>query len=437
MRLWTHLALVLLVLTLASPALLPAADPAPAPPATAAGPSPAEMLRFLHVPDGFTIELVAGPPLVERPIMASFDDRGRLFVTDSSGANLPGRELVKDPPHRVVILEDTDGDGRFDRSRVFADRIVFPQGLLWHDGAVYVASPPSLWKLEDTTGAGVCDRRTELITGFPLTGVSDDVHGACLGPDGRVYVCSGRFQHHLKDVNGKRIEAGGQQPVLVRCRPDGTDAEIVCGTQGNGVEVAWTDEGDAFVSGTFFGGTGMRDALIHAVEGGDYPVLGHPITAHQMKSTGDLLPPLYHMVATAPAGIMRYRGDALGAEYRDNLFCGYFNTHKVMRHVLTPDGATFRSRNEDFLTSSHPDFHPTDVVQDADGSLLVVNTGGWFRIGCPNSQIAKPDIKGGIYRIRRNDMPKVDDPRGLKITWATAPAGELVKWLDDARPEVR
>ena len=78
--LWTHAALVLLVLTLASPALLPAADPPPASPASVAGPTPEEMLRFLHVPDGFTIELVAGPPLVERPIMASFDDRGRLFV---------------------------------------------------------------------------------------------------------------------------------------------------------------------------------------------------------------------------------------------------------------------------------------------------------------------------------------------------------------------
>src|SRR5437764_10557443 len=146
MRRWNRLALVLWFVTCAAPVLLPAADPVPAP-QPSAGPSPEEMLRFLHVPDGFTIELVAGPPLVERPIMASFDDRGRLFVTDSSGANLPGRELVKDPPHRVVILEDTDGDGRFDRSRVFADRIVFPQGLLWHDGAVYIASPPSLWKL--------------------------------------------------------------------------------------------------------------------------------------------------------------------------------------------------------------------------------------------------------------------------------------------------
>src|SRR5581483_7445047 len=142
------------------------------PGATAPEPPPFE------VPEGFTVELVAGPPLVERPIMACFDDRGRLFVSDSAGVNLKGNELLKDPPHRIRVLEDTDGDGKFDTSRVWADKLVFPQGLLWHQGAVYCTSPPSFWKLEDRAGAGVCDQRTELLTGLANTGVADDAHGA-------------------------------------------------------------------------------------------------------------------------------------------------------------------------------------------------------------------------------------------------------------------
>ncbi len=357
---------------------------------------------MVRVLGGFVVERVAGAPLVERPIMGSFDDRGRLYVSDSAGVNLPGDQLVKNPPHRIVVLEDVDGDGRFDKSRVFADKIVFPQGLLWHEGAVFVASPPCLWKLEDTNGDGVCDKRTALISGFPLTGVSDDMHGACLGPDGFIYVCCGRIAHHLLDVNGKAIEAGGSQPVLVRCRPDGSGAEVVGGTHGNGVEVAWTEEGDAFVSGTFYGGAGMRDALIHFVEGGDYPILDQPMSAHQMKSTGDLLPPMVHMGASAPAGLMRYRGRGLGDGFQGNLFCAYFNLHAVRRHVVERVGATFRASSEDFVTSTNVDFHPTDVFEDPrDGSLLVVDTGGWFLIGCPTSAIAKPDVKGGIYRVRR------------------------------------
>jgi putative membrane-bound dehydrogenase-like protein len=366
---------------------------------------PADTLDSLSIPKDFTITRIAGPPLVERPIMASFDDRGRLFVSDSAGVNLHGDELVKNPPHRIVVLEDTNHDGVFDTTKLFADKIVFPQGLLWHDGAVFVASPPCLWRLDDTDHDGVCDKRTALITGFPLTGVSDDMHGACLGPDGFIYVCAGRMPHALVDLTGKPLETPGRQPVLVRCRPDGSRAEVVGGTQGNGVEVAWTDEGDAFVSGTFYGGVGKRDALIHFVEGGDYPILDLPITTHQMKSTGDLLPPMVHMAASAPAGFMRYTGRALGDAFHNNLFCTYFNLHAVHRHVLERSGATFRSTDEPFVTSTSIDFHPTDVLEDpTDGSLLIVDTGGWFRIGCPTSTIAKPDIKGGIYRLRRKSL---------------------------------
>ena len=69
------------------------------------------------------------------------------------------------------------------------------------------------------------------------------------------------------------------------------------------------------------------------------------------------------------------------------------------------------------MTCDDPDFHPTGLVEDADGSLLVIDTGGWFRIGCPTSQVAKPHVTGGVYRIRRKDAPKVDDPRGLRLAW--------------------
>jgi putative heme-binding domain-containing protein len=390
------------------------------------------------VPEGFVVERVAGPPEVERPIMASFDDRGRLYVSDSAGVNLKGSELLKNPPHKIRLLEDPEGTGRFTKSQVFADKLVFPQGLLWHQGAVYTTSPPSFWKLEDTQGVGICDKRTELVTGLANTGVADDAHGACLGPDGRIYFLPGRMSHNLRYPDGTPIrKAVG--PWLMRIRTDGKDAEIVSGCQGNPVEVDWLPEGDFFISGTFwapdsFGG-GLRDALIHGVEGGEYPVRDR--LYNDRKRTGDFLPVLYPMVATAPAGMMIYRSAAFGPEYTNNLFCAYFNTHKVMRHILERDGATWRSKNEDFVVSTSVDFHPTDVLEDADGSLLVVDTGGWFRIGCPTSQIAKPDVLGGIWRIRRKDAPRPEDPRGLKIHWASATAGELVRLLDDDRFVVR
>src|SRR5207247_6017676 len=111
------------------------------------------------VPDGFEVELVAGPPLVERPVSASFDDQGRLYVTDSSGSNEKPDKQLANPSHRVVRLEDADGDGRFDNSVVFEDKVMFPQGCLWYDGSVYVAGRPSIWKFTSTHGDGCADTR--------------------------------------------------------------------------------------------------------------------------------------------------------------------------------------------------------------------------------------------------------------------------------------
>jgi hypothetical protein len=70
-------------------------------------------------------------------------------------------------------------------------------------------------------------------------------------------------------------------------------------------------------------------------------------------------------------------------------------------------GASFRTDDSDFLTSTDPDFHPTDVIEDADGSLLVLDTGAWFIDGCPISRVAKPEVKGSIYRIRKIGAPAV------------------------------
>src|SRR6266478_9834474 len=110
--------------------------------------------------------------------------------------------------------------------------------------------------------------------------------------------------------------------------------------------------------------------------------------------------------------------------------------HKISRHILEPDGATFKTRDEDFLVSDNLDFHPTDVLEDADGSLLVIDTGGWYKLCCPSSQLHKPDILGGIYRIRRVGAPVVIDPRGLQVAWDKASPGDLAALLGDPRPAV-
>src|SRR5246500_3584378 len=94
------------------------------------------------LPVGFEIELAAGPPLVDRPITADFDEQGRLYVSDSSGSNEKVAIQLEKKPHRIVRLEDTKGTGRFDKSTVFADKMMFPEGTMWYNGSLYVAAPP-------------------------------------------------------------------------------------------------------------------------------------------------------------------------------------------------------------------------------------------------------------------------------------------------------
>ena len=427
--------------------------------------------KLPRVPPGFTIERVTTPDLVKHPMMAGFDDRGRLFVACSAGKNLKSAELLKDPPNFIAMLEDTDGDGKFDKSTVFADKMTFPMGALWYRNALYVASPPYIWKLEDTNNDGVADKRTILVNKFGFTGNAADIHGCFLGPTGRIYWCDGRHGHEFRDKAGK-ITSQGKAARIFSCKPDGSDVRTHCGGgMDNPVEIDFTETGEMIGSVNILLSKPRGDCLVHWVEGGVYPRHDQQKVISEFKRTGDLLPPMTDMGHVAVSGMMRYRSGEVaefvrippggktgrkpnrqnspakqnshefcygfGPEYRNNIFTTQFNTHKVVRSVLKRSGSTFTSTEHEFLQSDDPDFHPTDVLEDADGSLLVIDTGGWFRIGCPVSKVAKPHIYGAIYRIRKTGSHKVADPRGLKLGFDKTPAKDAVKYLDDPRWVVR
>ena len=184
--------------------------------------SPAAQFKFpnqtLTVPEGFEVELVAGPPLVNRPISADFDEQGRLYVTDSSGSNDKVLKQLEDKPNRIVRLEDSDGDGRFDRSAVFADQVAFPEGAMWFNGSLYVAAPPSIWKFTDTNHDGVADKREEWFQGKTITGCANDLHGPYPGPDGWIYWCKGAFAKQTYERPGSRRSSLALRTFFVAVR---------------------------------------------------------------------------------------------------------------------------------------------------------------------------------------------------------------------------
>jgi putative membrane-bound dehydrogenase-like protein len=366
--------------------------------------------QTLTVPDGFEVELVATTDLVPRPVSAAFDERGRLYVTDSSGSNEKPDKQLANPNHRVLRLEDTDGDGKFDKSVVFADKVMFPEGCLWHEGSVYVAAPPSIWKFTDTDEDGVADKREEWFQGKTLTGCANDLHGPYRGPDGYLYWTKGAFaeQTHVLG-NGRTLK--DKAAHIFRARPDGSDLDVIMsGGMDNPVEVAFTPEGEAIFTSTFidFSQPGFRDGIAHAVYGGVFGKVQEAIEDGRVKRTSpEVMHPLYQAGPSAITALWRYESNIFGDDYRDNFFATSFNLRKVTRHVLKPNGATYASTDSDFLVSDSTDFHPTDVLEDPDGSLIVVDTGGWYKLCCPSSQLAKPDVLGGIYRVKRTGAKPV------------------------------
>jgi putative membrane-bound dehydrogenase-like protein len=394
--------------------------------------------RTFTVPEGFTVELVAGPELVERPIVGDFDESGRLYVADSSGSSEKVQKQLAEKPHRIVRLDASDETGRFARASVFAPHMMFPEGVMCYGGSVYVGAPPSIWKLTAVDGTGLAKQEEEWLTARTLTGCANDIHGPYLGPDGWIYWCKGAFAEQTYARPGKTPMVSRAAHIF-RARPDGTGLEpVMTGGMDNPVHVVWTPGGERIFTTTFLQqpGNGKRDGIIHAVYGGIYGKVHDVIDDHPHTSP-DVMPVLVHLGPAAACGLCRYESDAFGPPYRDNLFATSFNLHKVTRHVLKPEGATFDATNEDFVACDDVDFHPTDVIEDADGSLLVIDTGGWYKLCCPTSQFAKPDVLGAIYRVRRAGAGSVEDARGLRIDWAGMDAAGLAKLLDDPRVFVR
>jgi putative membrane-bound dehydrogenase-like protein len=147
-------------------------------------------LKSVQAPPDFQIQLAAGESLVHFPMFACFDDEGRLYVAESSGQDLYAglQQLTRDC--RVSRLEDTDGDGRFDRATAFQDHVTFPMGLAWRDGRLYLADPPELVALTDTDGDGRADQREVILSGFGHTD-NGSLHGLTFGPEGLLYFTMG------------------------------------------------------------------------------------------------------------------------------------------------------------------------------------------------------------------------------------------------------
>jgi putative membrane-bound dehydrogenase-like protein len=424
--------------------------------------SPQQSHSLIRTKPGLRVDLVAAEPLVADPVAIAFGPDGKLWVAEMADYPL-GKSGQFDPGGRVVFLEDTDGDGLFDKSAVFLDNLPFPTGVLpWRKGVLVCAAPDILYA-EDTDGDGKADTVGKLYSGFGTENYQARVNSLQYGLDGWVYGSCGLFGGNIKCARtGKTVALGDRD---FRIKPDTGELEPATGrTQQGRVR---DDRGNWF-------GCDNSNLIRHYVLEDHYlkrnPHVAYPNTSVNVAPSWKLFPlkadaqrfalsgPPGNVTAACGLGI--YRDDLLGKEFYGNAFtCEPVNL-LVTRLVLKPSGSTFRGvrapdeTESEFLASTDNWFRPVHVTTGPDGALWVadmyrylIEHPRWI----PPADLAKIDVRAGaglgrIYRVRPADKPvrpwvrldkldtaglvaALDSPNG----WQRDMAMMMLVWKNDAK----
>ena len=381
----------LIVATTQAQQVIPHAQDKPPGPAL----SPAEAIKAMTVPEGFTVELVAGEPDVVNPVAMTFDEKGRAWITES--LEYPRKDAGKGRD-RVKILEDTDGDGKADKFTVFADGLNIPSGIAVGHGGVWVANSPDILFYPDADRDGKPDGPPQVIvTGFGRDDTHELPNSLTWGPDGWLYGWNGVF-------NQSRIQYRGQTHeftcAIWRINPKTRDFEVWCQGTSNPWGIAFNDDGDAFASAC------VIDHFWHLTESGYYQRQGgpYPPFTWALPSIVDFK----HQKA-AYCGVHYFDSPAYPAKYRDKFYMGNIHANGINVDSVVKAGATYKAINQaDFLSANDAWFMPVVQKTGPDGSLYILD---WYdRYHCYQDANRDPAgidrLKGRLYRVRYKDTPR-------------------------------
>jgi putative membrane-bound dehydrogenase-like protein len=411
--------------------LLTAADPIPHAQDKPPGPalSPAEAIAKMKVPEGFTVEVVASEPDLVNPIGMTFDEKGRIWVTESLEYPRRNPGPGKD---RVKLLEDPDNDGKFDKVSIFAEGLNIPSGVAVGHGGVWVANAPDILFYPDANSDGVADGEpTVIVTGFGRTDTHELPNSLTWGPDGWLYGLNGVFNHshvfYPKSSPHFREEHPGWKftVALFRIHPVTREFQLFCEGTSNPWGVAFDGEGNAFISAC------VIDHLWHLVETGYYHRQGGPYPPFTWKI--ESIVKHKHQKA-AYCGIHYFDSDAYPEQYRQKLYMGNIHGGCINVDTVKRTGSTFFGMLEpDFLTANDAWFMPVVQKTGPDGSLYVLD---WYdRYHCYQDANRDPAgidrLKGRLYRVRYQNTPRV------KIYLAKESDKELIQRLDAGNDLIR
>ena len=370
-----------------------------------------DALKAFKLRPGLRIELVAAEPLIRDPIEVCFDENGRMFVVEM----IDYSELRDAKPHlgRIRMLEDIDGDGRYDKSTVFVEDMPWPTGVFWANGGLFVAATPDVWFCRDTNGDGKADTRELAFTGFAIDfapyatnqlNMQAMLNSFRWGLDNRIHGCTA--------PNGGQITSprwGTTNSVNVRGRDFAFDPRTLrldSEAGGGQYGMAFDDRGRRF---TCNNSDHIRVFMYDTRYAARNPFFNLPPALQSIAVDG----PAAEVYRTSPdepwrvirtrwrvsgavqgliegggrasgyftsaTGLTIYRGDALPEEFVGDAFIADCGSNLIHRKKVRPDGIALKAERPadeqrvEFLTSTDTWFRPVQLVNAPDGGLYVID----------------------------------------------------------------
>lgn len=417
--------------------------------------SPEETVRRMKPMPGFSVKLFASEPLMTNPIAMTVDDKGRVWIIESfeyPKLTPPG----KAPRDRIVILEDTDGDGVADKRTVFAEGKDFPvtqeraakgqgafdmaSGIEVYGNGCFIGAPPYLWQLKDEDNDGKADSFEIVASGFGSQDTHETLNTFTWGPDGWLYGLHGVFTISKVTTPAQTGEPAIDMDAGVwRYHPVRKIFEMFAEGTSNPWGMDFNKEGECFICCC------VIPHLFHIVPGGIYIKQGskpsyNPYAYGALKEICDHT--FHKESGWAHAGLLCLDAPHFPKELQGQLIFGSIHGCSIKRNSLKPHGSTFiSSREDDFLVSGDKNFRPIQMRWAPDGSILVSD---WHDQN-PCHQ-TKPDDwdyeRGRIYRIippahaplRRDDNPfwRKRQPLDKQLTGMALEQRKLLEHKPDA-----
>ncbi|MCE7064531.1 PVC-type heme-binding CxxCH protein [Dyadobacter sp. CY326] len=357
-------------------------------------------LASFKVADGFEVTLFASDPMVAKPIQMNWDAEGRLWVVSSTV--YPHLKTGESANDKIFVLEDTDGDGKADKSTIFAEGLIQPTGILPGDGGVYVANSTEILHFADTDGDGKADKKRRVLNGFGTGDTHHLIHTFRWGPEGRMYFNQSIYIYsHVETPFGiKRLEGGGVWALNTR----NLDMEVYA----RGLVNPWGLQFDRWGQSFLTDGAG-GEGINYGFPGATF--LTAPGAARIMRGLNPGQP--------KHSGLDVVSGTHLPDAWQGRMITNDFRANRINSFKLEEQGAGYASTQaDDLMWTDNVAFRPVDINVGPDGAIYVAD---WYNPIIQHGEVDFYDPRrdqqhGRIWRIVAKNRPLVKKPQLAKAS---------------------